>query len=91
MSYSIYEQYVDLYYGFTENNNIDFEALKTYVINKLKNEGISGKTKQYLARRKWDRTNDYMLDNTDAVESYIKRSRKPDFKHACAVLLEGKY
>jgi len=86
----IYRQYVDYFYGDVDTTQQAFEVTKTYVINHLKNDGISKKTKEYLYRRKFDRTNDYMLDATDAMQAYSKR-RNPDYKHMCAVLLEGRY
>ena len=85
---SIYERYATAMW---ENTNEDFKSLTEQVINKLKADGTSQRTKHYLQSRKWDMTNDYMLDNVDAMESYIKRNSKPNYKHVCAVLLEGKY
>lgn len=85
---TIYERYVIAMY---ENASEDYRQLAKEVINKLKIDGTSKATKRYLQSRKWDMTNDYMLDSVDAVESYIRRNSKPSYKHACAVLLEGKY
>lgn len=85
---TIYQRYVTAMY---ENTNENFEQLTKQVIDKLKADGTSQATKRYLISRKWDMTNDYMLDNTDAMESYIRRNSKPNYKHACAVLLEGEY
>lgn len=90
MKNEIYRQYVDYYYGDVEVSEHVFNITKQYVINRLENEGISKKTQDYLIRRKWDRTNDYMLDASDAMQAYSGR-RNPDYKHMCAVLLEGKY
>lgn len=89
-NHQLYRQYVDAFYGDIEVDNHVFEVTKQYVINQLKNNGISKATQGYLQRRKWDRTNDYMLDATDAMQAYSKRSN-PSFKHMCAVLLEGEY
>lgn len=77
--------------GYWENVSWDMKVLERKVIEQLRATGISQTTKRYLTSRKWDMTNDYMLDNTDAMESYIKRNSKPNYKHVCAVLLEGKY
>lgn len=77
--------------GYWENVSWDMKVLERKVIERLKLDGVSNRTKHYLISRKWDMTNDYMLDNTDAMESYIKRNSKPNYKHVCAVLLEGKY
>lgn len=89
-NHDLYRQYVDYFYGDVEPVGNAFEVTKQYVINQLKNNGISKATANYLHRRKWDRTNDYMLDATDAVQAYSKR-RNPSYKHMCAVLLEGSY
>jgi hypothetical protein len=89
-NHELYRQYVDYFYGELEATDNQFEVTKRYVINQLKNNGISKATQGYLQRRKWDRTNDYMLDATDAMQSYSKR-RNPNYKHMCAVLLEGQY
>lgn len=86
-NHRLYRQYVDYFYGELDIKNINFEALKKYVINQLKTYGISKATKEYLYRRKFDRTNDYMLDNTDAMELYCRRSN-PSYKRVCAVLLQ---
>lgn len=89
-NHMLYRQYVDYFYGDVAVSDHVFEVTKRYVINQLKNNGISKATQSYLQRRKWDRTNDYMLDATDAMQSYSKQ-RNPSFKHMCAVLLEGQY
>jgi len=88
-NHEIYRQYVDYYYGNVQVAKDVFETHKKYVINSLKKYGISKMTQKYLQNRKWDRTNDYMLDATDAMEVYDKRHTKPSYKHMCAVLLEG--
>ena len=85
------QYYKDYVTGYWENVTWDMKALERIVIRQLQEYGTSKATKRYLASRKWDMTNDYMLDNTDAMESYIKRNSKPNYKHVCAVLLEGKY
>lgn len=85
------QYYRDFATGYWENVSWDMKVLERKVIEQLREFGTSKKTKRYLASRKWDMTNDYMLDNTDAMESYIKRNSKPNYKHVCAVLLEGKY
>ena len=85
---SIYEQYT---LGYWESVSWDMKVLERKVIEKLRIDGISKQTRLYLDRRAWDRTNDYMLDNDDAMELYTKRTKKPNYKHVCAVLLDGKY
>lgn len=90
-NHTLYRQYIDYFYGELEIGEHPFEVTKEYVINQLKNYGVSKMTAQYLQRRKFDRTNDYMLDTTDAMEVYDKTHRNPSYKHMCAVLLEGKY
>lgn len=90
-NHDLYRQYVNYFYGDLDVKNVNFEVLKSYVINQLNTYGISKMTKDYLYKRKFDRTNDYMLDNTDAMQSYITRVKNPSYKHMCAVLLEGKY
>lgn len=85
------QYYKDFVTGYWESVSWDMKALERKVIEQLRTFGTSKQTKRYLASRKWDMTNDYMLDNTDAMESYIKRNSKPNYKHVCAVLLEGKY
>lgn len=89
-NHELYRQYVDYFYGDLSIGDYPFEVTKEYVINQLKNYGISKMTKDYLYRRKFDRTNDYMLDAVDAMQSYSRRA-KPSYKHICAVLLEGSY
>ena len=86
----LYRQYVDYFYGDVPASKHVYEVTKTYVINKLHKDGISKVTQTYLQRRKWDKTNDYMLDASDAMQSYSRRAN-PNYKHMCAVLLEGKY
>jgi len=90
-NHDLYRQYVDYFYGALHVEKRVFEVTKLYVVNNLKHFGISKATKEYLQRRKFDRTNDYMLDATDAMEVYDKTHRKPSYKHMCAVLLEGEY
>lgn len=85
------QYYKDFVTGYWENVSWDMKALERIVIQQLRDFGVSNQTKRYLASRKWGMTNDYMLDNTDAMESYMKRNSKPNYKHICAVLLEGKY
>ena len=85
------QYYRDYVAGYWENVSWDMKVLERKVIEQLRQDGTSKRTKRYLASRKWDMTNDYMLDNEDAMESYMKRNSKPNYKHICAVLLEGKY
>ena len=90
-NHDLYRQYVNYMFGAVEASKTVFEVTQEYVINQLKHYGISKMTQKYLQYRKYDRTNDYMLDNTDAMEVYDKHHVNPSYKHMCAVLLEGKY
>jgi len=83
--------YKDFVTGYYETVTWDMDILRGIVLKQLRELGVSKTTKDYLQRRKWDCTNDYMLDNTDAMESYNRRNSKPNYKHMCAVLLEGEY
>jgi len=85
------QYYKDYVAGMWESVSWDMKVLERRVIEQLREFGVSKTTQDYLQRRKWDCTNDYMLDNTDAMESYMRRTKKPNYKHMCAVLLEGKY
>lgn len=87
-NHMLYSQYIDYFYGVVEADRNTIDVTKQYVVNQLKRYGISKATKTYLQRRRWDRTNDYMLDASDAMESYSKRTKNPSYKHMCAVLLE---
>ena len=90
-NHELYRQYIDAFYGQVFMEKQAFDVLEQYVIRQLKNYGISRMTQKYLQNRKWDMTNDWMLDATDAMEVYDKRHLKPSYKHMCAVLLENKY
>ena len=89
-NHMLYRQFVDYFYGDIVPTGKEYEVTKKYVINQLHNYGISKATREYLHRRKFDRTNDYMLDASDAMQAYSYRAN-PSFKHMCAVLLEGEY